>query len=116
MIEDRVDLSPLDPEHDREHWRDFVDRVALRAAAESAQARVKAEEIELMHWARPSIIAAAIAAAVSSVVLLTPDRSATRATVIGELIGIPSPVAEWTVEGRTPTPAELYVLLARTDR
>ena len=117
MNDERADLSPLDPENHPVHWREFVDRVALLAADQaSAQARRSLEEPGLMRWARPGLVAAAMAAAASGFILMAPSGSATRAEVYGQLLGIPAPVAQWAVEGRIPAPAELYLRLAGPAR
>jgi hypothetical protein len=52
---DRIDLSPLDPRHDRERWEAMVARIVARAASPRSAWAV------LAGWRRPALAAAALA-------------------------------------------------------
>lgn len=60
MSEERVDLSNLDPTRDPQRWDRLVESIASKAWA--ARQRRLTVAHQLVVWARPSLMAAAVAA------------------------------------------------------
>jgi hypothetical protein len=55
-MDDRIDLSPLDPSNDRERWEELVGSIATRAVAARRQSPVL---LQLVAWSRPALAVAA---------------------------------------------------------
>ncbi len=108
MHEEPIDLSPLHPARDPARWEAMVANITVRALAESAPAR--SPLAFLVGWARPTLAAAAAVAAVSLGVLATARGDAGSATAVrsvAEALNLPDPVADWIVEERSPSDADL---------
>lgn len=115
MTDDRMDLSPLDPTGDREHFEPIVASIADRAALELARRRARTSAFgQIAGWRRP-MLAAAAAIVIASVAVLTQVAIPTndvRAEGLAVAMGVPQGLAEWVTGGGTPTPADLLAGLA----
>lgn len=115
MNEEPLDLSPLDPELDGS-LDEMVRAINRRAAPELARREgARGPFTVIAGWTRPAL---ALAAALAAVSLLGIGWDASRSAVtplraMPEELGLTGPVAEWVMEGRTPTQDDL--LLAMED-
>jgi hypothetical protein len=75
---DRLDLSPLDPGRDPEHWSDFLAVTRLRVEAAMERVADTRDPVELLAgWLRPVLAAAAVLVALlGSARLLVGGRGA----------------------------------------
>lgn len=113
MNEKRLDLSALDPAHDRS-LDGLVRAITARAAPELARRAASGSPFTVLAgWARPTLAAAAALAAVSLVGLGIARSGAAVVPLRGvpEELGLPAPVAEWVAEGRTPTRDDLLIAM-----
>jgi hypothetical protein len=109
MDDDRLDLSPLEP--DPEH----LDRAAKKVLARAQGALDGRRRVHgsmwgaLPGWERPLLAAAAAAALLSIVVLLRvhPDQSRQQVATLSEVAGVPAPIAHWVDSGEPPDAASL---------
>jgi hypothetical protein len=116
MEEQRVDLSALDPASNELRYERLVRGVLAAAEAELARrARAQTPLTVLGMWARPMMAAAAIMAVLAGSVLFTLDRGEASETSdsLAEGLGIPAPAAEWLMEDREPTRADLVLAMER---
>jgi len=74
MSESRVDLSSLDPMRDPQRWDRLVESIASKAWA--ARRRRLTVTHQLMVWARPSLLAAAVVALLPWVAALAAGTAA----------------------------------------
>lgn len=115
MTDDRMDLSPLDPTADGEHFERIVASIGDRAALELARRRAGTSAFgQIAGWRRP-MLAAAAAIVIASVAVLTQIATPTnhnRSEGFAVAIGVPLGLAEWVTGGGTPTPADLLTGLA----
>jgi hypothetical protein len=113
MIDDPVDLSPLDPTRDDARFDAMARQLAEKAIG--ARHTPSTDPLgELLSWTRPALAAAALIAAVSTLALsrmsitaVTTSRRATSADVLG----IPPRVADWASTNYTPSPLELVAAI-----
>lgn len=119
----RIDLSPLDTLADDAALGRHVRRVRAAAARELARRQSPPVLWDLIALMRRPILATAGVLAVVTLPILMSPRAATRASgvsavpastahvstrsAIGQALGIPEAVVEWTAEGARPGPAEL---------
>jgi hypothetical protein len=116
---DRLDLGALDPRADAERWASLVRRVNAAAEGELARRAAGAGwSIVPAQWARPILAGAVVLVIVSlSVLRMTPgDAAAQGGQTIAEALGIPTPVAEWLTEERSPVEDDLLLALERRER
>lgn len=117
MEQERVDLSPLDPETDRLAYEGLIRRVMDAAAPELARRAGPLGPLALVAgWARPTLAAAAIVAALAAGALFTTDRpqpAALEAAGVVEALGVPAPAADWLEDGREPTTSDLVLAMER---
>lgn len=116
MEGERVDLSPLDVTGDQLAYERLVRRVMDAARPELARrARATTPLALLSGWARPTLAAAAIIAALALGAILATDRTAAPAEPgsMADALGVPAPAAEWLAEGRQPTEADLVLAMER---
>lgn len=120
-LNERFELSALDPFSDPAKGDAFVRGVMERSALELARRRRSASDALrggngsvlsiLAGWARPALAAAAIAAAVSGVALqMAREEAAADAGVI-EALALPTTVESWLVEDRAPTTSDLILTM-----
>lgn len=105
MEPDPIDFSPLAlPDLRRERMVR-----AVLARARNASPPVRGPLGVLAGWARPTLAAAAVVAAVSIGALAWPDaRQAQPAPLtIADGLRLPEPAADWIAENRSPTEADL---------
>lgn len=99
-----IDLSPLGlPDLRRER---MVRAVLARAQAAAARGPLGV----LAGWARPTLAAAAVVAAVSIGALAWPGarpQAASPPLTIADGLRLPQPAADWIAEDRAPTEADL---------
>lgn len=121
-LNERIDLSALDPFADPAARDAFVARVLDRGAFELARRRRDTAGEPLWNggsvfgvmagWARPALAAAALVLLVSGYALRT-GRAQQQEAQSGliEAMALPSPVEQWLSEERTPTTADLILTL-----
>lgn len=112
MNSDKVDLSPLDPEREPEHWQSIVSATMLRVNA-TLQARGAASEdalITIAGWSRQLLIAAAAGLAILVPVEIALEVRESRAEAAQRLAAVS---IAW-VEGQT-TPRGSEILRALAD-
>lgn len=104
MEPDPIDLSPLGLNDLR---RERMVRAVL-ARAQAAPA-VRTPLGVLAGWARPTLAAAAVVAAVSIGALAWPNARAEQhePLTIADGLRLPEPAADWIAENRSPTEADL---------
>lgn len=104
MDDDRLDLSPLEPDPER------LDRAARKVLARAHGALDGRRRVHasmwgaLPGWERPLLAAAAAAALLSIVVLLRvhPDVQREHVATLSEEAGVPAPLAHWVDSGEPP--------------
>jgi anti-sigma-K factor RskA len=114
MVDDPLDLSPLDPTTDPARFARRLAEIGARAAEPLAARRANATGVlgALPRWRRPMLAAAAVVALISIAALVrvdVPNRSS--ATGVAEAIGVPQGLASWVRADSTPDPAELLAAL-----
>lgn len=118
MEPERIDLSPLDPADDQLAYERFVRRILDAAAPELARRAGEAGPLALVAaWARPTLVAASLVAALAAGALLATERVSPAAdgaagTVV-DALGVPQPAAEWLEDGREPDAADLVLAMER---
>lgn len=121
-LNDRFDLSALDPFADEQRRASFVAAVMERSAFELARRRAAASSGELTWlngsvfgvlagWARPALAAAAVLVLISSAALQLSRRHLEANSGVIEALSVPTPVERWLVEDRTPTEADLLLAI-----
>jgi hypothetical protein len=112
-MDDRIDLSPLDPRRDEALLAGRVRAIALDAmTARAGKAGVLAD---LSAWAGPAMAAAAAVALVAGVTMFsTRGAAAPLPRTVLDAVGIPVSVAEWAQANHYPSTAELVAALTRT--
>ncbi|MDX1676168.1 MAG: hypothetical protein R3314_15340 [Longimicrobiales bacterium] len=114
MDTERVDLSPLDPAGDRLRYERWVRRILEAAQPElTRRARAAGPLALVAAWARPTLAAAAVIAALALGVLSAVDRGPTPMDSVVDALGVPAPAAEWLEAGREPTAADLVLAMER---
>lgn len=109
MHQDPIDLSALRPAPARREA--MVANVTARALAALAEgAAVRSPLVLLVGWARPTLAAAALVAAVSLGIFAAGGDDAEAAALprtVAEELELPVPVTDWIVEERAPSAADL---------
>lgn len=116
MEPERIDLSPLDPAADQLAYERLVRRILDAAAPELARRAGQLDALDLVAgWARPTLVAASIVAALAAGALFATDRadSATGSGSVVEALGVPSPAAEWLESGREPDAGDVVLAMER---
>ena len=115
MQPQRVDLSPLDPTADQLRYERLIRRILGAAEPELARRARQAGPIALVAgWARPTLAAAAIIAAVALGALTANERTRTQPMEsLVDILGVPAPAAVWLEEGREPTASDLVLAMER---
>lgn len=118
-----LDLSPLAATADPAAFEELVARIMEASAPELERRRQRALRpapglLSLVAgWTRPILAAAAVVALISTGVLQRAPGGAGGSTGEGdwttlpEALGLPSTVATWLDEGRTPTSRELVLAM-----
>ncbi len=104
-----IDLSPLDPTRDPEHFDEIVAAITTEAADELARRASATPITELARWQRPMLAAAAVLAIISLTVMSRielPD--VTEEAGVEEALGVPSELAQWMWTDELPTTADLF--------
>lgn len=115
METERVDLSPLDPTMDRLRYERLVRRILDAADPELERRAAAAGPLALVvGWARPTLAAAAVIAAIALGVLVATDRGGVEPMdFMADAFGVPAPAAEWIADGRGPTASDLVLAMER---
>jgi hypothetical protein len=106
MDPDRLDLSALDPTHDRVRWEKMVRSVASRGLARGS--RPSEVLAQLVAWWRPALAMAAAAVALSWLPAFLASPSRGRA--VREATPFADPVlstTSWVLRDRSPETAEV---------
>lgn len=115
MDPERIDLSPLDPAADQLAYERFVRRIMDAAGPELARRAGEAGPLTLVAaWARPTLAAASIIAALAAGAILATDRPDSAATPEGTVVdalGVPQPAAGWLEDGREPDAGDLVLAM-----
>jgi hypothetical protein len=119
MKDERLDLTPLDPQQDARFER-MVTAISERARFELARRAAQRQSVvELMAgWARPALLAAASIAAVSLALLAAVEHSSAEPATGGYMTvsEVPAAASGWYEENREPTVEDLLVASAEGGR
>jgi hypothetical protein len=112
-MNDRIDLTPLDPDRDPAWRRHLVQGVMARVAGRAPARRRYDTVDELLRIARPALLAASVIAVAALLGRRERHRSADIAPqfAVAEAMGLSGPLAGWVEQGRTPTAAEVLAAL-----
>lgn len=117
MEPERIDLGPLDPTADQLAYERWVRRIMDAAAPDLARRAARTGTLRLVAgWARPTLAAASIVAALAAGALLTTERTAplmAETDTALEALGVPAPAAEWLEDGREPDSSDLVLAMER---
>lgn len=117
MEPERLDLSPLDPSADQLAYERLVRRIMNAAAPELARRAGQASPLALLAgWARPTLAAASIIAALAAGALLSterPEPALVGSASVAEALGVPAPASEWLEAGREPDAGDLVLAMER---
>lgn len=112
-MDDRIDLSPIDPAGDRDRFDAIVTRIAREGMAARAARPAGAVPLLLVHrWRRELLALAAAIAVLAGGSLLTGPARATGPRSPVESLGVPGPLARWAEQNRVPTVGELINAMA----
>jgi hypothetical protein len=105
-MNDKIDLSSLDPTVDSERWNRLVESVTARALAARGQLTLASQ---LLEWARPTL---AVAASVAMVAWWGASFRAPEAMPVGHLQKeAPWILTRWAVSGEEPPVASMLEVL-----
>ena len=112
MDEGRLDLTPLDPTLDPVRWERMIAAIMSSVQPELDRRRALASPVlVLAAWMRPALSVAASVLIVSLGALAFVKERSPRphnaAPLVAATLGLPRTVAEWVVENRRPTAADL---------
>jgi hypothetical protein len=116
MEPERIDLSALDPAAEQPAYERMVRRIMDAAAPELTRRARETGPLGLVErWARPTLAAAAIIAALAAGALFATDRPepAMASASVVEALGVPSPAADWLEAGRQPDAGDLVLAMER---
>jgi hypothetical protein len=116
-MDDRIDLSALDPAADPARFERLLSAVAADAVqARAARGPVPPTLLDLVSWTRPLLAVAATIAVVAGAALVSLRRSGAAPESLAESVGIPRAVAEWAAQGEHPPAAALIAAFASVPR
>jgi hypothetical protein len=115
MMDDPLDLTPLDPTVDPVRWEALAEAIRLRAAPELARRTEAGDVLGLIgYWARPMLAAAMVVVAVSLSALTMIRPPETFGGVV-EALQLDEPVATWlATTGPLTTDDVLFAIEQRT--
>lgn len=116
MVPERIDLSPLDPAADQLAYERLVRRIMDAAAPELARRAADTNPLDLVvGWARPTLVAASIVAALAAGALFATERADAAADAGGMVhaLGVPFPAADWLESGREPDAGDVVLSMER---
>ena len=112
-MEDRTDLSPLDPFRNERYREAVVSRVMSKARSELARRRERNRVIDIFaSWSRPVLAAASLAAIASLATLASPSHAPAAVDETGgvvEALQTPDPIADWLIEERDPESVDIML-------
>lgn len=115
MEPERIDLSALDPAEDQLAYERLVRRVMDAAAPElERRARGSGPLVLVADWARPTLAAASIIAALGAGALLATERVGPPGDGEGSVVsalGMPNPAADWLETDRQPDSDDLVLAM-----
>lgn len=118
MEPERIDLSPLDPSADQLAYERLVRRIMDAADPELVRRAEQHSPLALVvGWARPTLVAASIIAALAAGALVATDRpvpAAASSASVAEALGVPAPAAEWLEADREPDTRDLVLAMERS--
>jgi len=95
MMDDPLDLTPLDPFVDPLRWEALADAIRLRAAPELARRAEAGDVLGIIgYWARPMLAAAMVIVAVSLTALMMIRPQQSWGGVV-EALQLDEPLATW---------------------
>jgi hypothetical protein len=111
MLTDSEDRSFLNPDAHPERWARVVARIRAAAEPELGRRARAIRPASILHrWSRPTAaVAAAIAAAAITVLLVNPwsQPSPAQPVGVGHAIGLPDPFVAWIEAGEPPSIEEM---------
>ncbi len=113
MNDEPIDLSSLDPEGDRRHFEQLMQRLQ-RAAAPELERRQLGQSIwwQLFAWRRAFFTAAAAALVVlAGTAYLTASAvpvNEVNTDNLAQALGVPTEVISWSVSDSLPTTAQVF--------
>jgi len=111
MVDDRLDLSSLDPTVDEVGWKRLAASIHRQAAPELARRAARGGVLGVVgHWAWPMLAAASIVAVLSGGALALVRPPAVWEGVI-QALDLSEPVSEWLEEGRPLNTDDLLLAL-----
>lgn len=116
MEPERIDLSPLDLAEDQLAYERLIRRVMDAAEPELSRRAGESGALALVaSWARPTLAAAAVIAALAAGALFSTDRMQAEPAddSVVQALGLPNPAADWLEAGREPTESDLVLAMER---
>lgn len=114
-MDDRIDLSPLDPTADPARFERLLSAVVSDAvAARATRPPLPSTLLDLTRWTRPLLALAATIAVVASTVLFSLRPPAPES--LAESVGVPRAMAEWVELGEHPSAAALVAAFGEVRR
>lgn len=113
-MDEKLNLSPLDPETDPDRF----ERLVASAVSAAVEARIHREPVsvtvlDLTRWARPLLAAAAVIALTATGALLALPSNPSQPESLAESAGIPPSIAHWAERGERPTAGDLVAAFGR---
>jgi hypothetical protein len=108
-----VDLGPVGADADADRFERLVGAVMARARPELERRAASQPVLGVLgRWAWPTLAAACIAAVASSIVLLSAGELDPRpGAAVAQQAGFSTLLPEWLAESRTPSSADLVMIL-----
>jgi hypothetical protein len=106
MNDDKIDFSPLDPARDATRWRHQVESVTARALERRRQPPLA---VQLLDWARPTLLVAASIALLSWCGAAARQNSNPPDPYVKN--GAPWILTRWAVSGEEPSVASMLEVL-----
>jgi hypothetical protein len=110
MEQERMDLSPLDPMHDPNHWRAVFDGTLHRVDAVLRERARQRDPLEMIAgWMKPVLLAAAVLVAILIPVEIALEKREANAERIQGLVALS---ADWAHAQARPTGGDLLRALS----
>ena len=113
MSDDPIDLSSLDPQRDRPHFEQLMQRLH-QAAAPELERRALGQSIwwQLFEWRKAFLTAASAALMIlagTAYLMVEPfPAGEARTDDLAQALGVPTEVISWSVSDSLPTTAQVF--------